>query len=576
MSLAWSSNGVTVNPVNSGSIGVTASFGDRVDELSLNVDNIILTREDYELVRQHNTSIGFMEGMPFMATAVGGNGVPNVDIEYFASFRGAVFKTFSVELPIKKRYGSDQFWKKADGTSFELIAKTNSFPIFDVPYIIIKDNQAELAVSLSITLFLMVKEAIEATRQLINGIADLIGSVTPNVGAGITMDIGDIIVQVIKIIFQIGYLALLIVAIVDLSKQLFELIFPKIRNFKGCKVKDLLTIGCQYLGYNFSSTLLDALPGLTILPKPLQKQTKKWFDFKQNSLTSAFNKGYPTSSDSTSTVGALLEAIRVQLNGRVRLIGNTIHLERRDYWATITNNALNPALAIQTEAVDQYSYNIDESWKRFYITYESDISDLHTYDNFGGIDAEYSAEPVNIVNADLVDIEGLIDINIPFALGARKDKLNWLEEFVKAVFKVIDKIVNTLGGNSSLVSKIENRIGVLVISQQYFQTTKMLYTVSGKQPANYLSKIRPSALFDNYHYIDRIEINGFKIRTDVPVAVNPADFVSLLNNNYADINGVIMEITSFNYIEDAKTMTISYREPDNYAQGYIKTVLING
>lgn len=576
MSFVWDINGTIINPVNAGQIGVTASFGDRVDELSLNVDNLILTREDYDIIRQHNASVGYFQGIPINATAIGGVGIPNVVIEYFGYFKGAIFNSFTVELPVKKRYGSDQFWQKADGTSFELIATTTSFPIFDCPYVIIKDNQAELAVSLAITLYLMTREALEATKQLITSISDLIGAVTPNVGAGVTMDIGDIITQVIKIIFQLSYLALLIVAIVDLSKQLFELIFPKIRNFKACKVKDLLSIGCQNLGYNFSSTLLDAIPGLTILPKPLKKQSKKWFEFKQNSLTNAFNKGYPTSSDTTSTVGRLLEAIRVQFNGKVRIIGNTVHLERRDYWASITTNSLIPALAVQESAIDRYQYNIDEAWKRFYITYQSDISDLHTYDNFGGIDAEYSCEPINVVNADLVDITGYVEINIPFALGARKEKLNWLEEFVKSVFKLIDKVINTFGGNSSLVAKIENRIGVLVISQQYFQTTKMLYTVAGKQPANYLDKIRPSALFNNYHYIDRIEINGFKIRDEVPVAVSPSDFVSLLNNNYADIDGVVMEITNFDYIEDAKTMTISYREPDNYANGEVQTILING
>lgn len=576
--MIWDINGTVVNPVNAGSVGFRANFGDRIDELALSVDNLEFTYEEYQnVIAPHLQTLGFFEGLPINATAVPRFGAgQNVTVNYYLDFQeNPVFKNYTVEFAVKKRKGTDQFWEKADGTSFELINKTLQFPTFQCPYVIVKDNQAELAISMAITLYLMVKETIEATKQLVSDIVDLIGSVTPNVGFGINFDIGDVIAKVLKVIAQLAYVALLLVAVINLSKQLFELIFPKIRYFSACKVKDLLRIGAQYLGYQFSSTLLDSIPGLTLMPKPLQKQSKKWFDFTQNDLTNAFNKGYPTSSDTTPTLGSLLEAIRVQFNGRVRIIGNVVHLERRDYWSTITQNAINPALAIQEEAQDRWTVNVNEAWKRFYIHYQTDISDLHTFDNFEGVDAEYSAEPVSFQNDDLFNIRGLIDVNIPFALGARKNSLNWLEKLVKEIFKTVDKVINTFGGNSSLASKIENRIGVLMISQQYFSTTKMLYTIAGKQPENYLSYIRASQLYNKYHYIDQIELNGFKIREDVPVAVTHQDFVSLLNNNYAEINGLICEIQSFEYIEDSSTMTISYREPYNYAGGKVKTIPIN-
>lgn len=577
----WEINGTQINPRNMGDIGYRAEFGNKIDEFELTVDNISLTREDYaNIIIPHIQQRGVFEGIPVTATVVSNTpGVQNVSIQYYIDLQDKPkFKTYDVEVSIKKRYGSDRFWNAANGQSFEMVNKTNSLPVFDVPYVIIKDNQAQTAISIAITLYLMVKEAISATQQLISDIVDLIGAVTPNVGFGVNFDIGDIISKVIKVIAQLAYLAILVVAIINLSKQLFELIFPKVRYFKGCKVKDLLKNGIESLGLGltFKSTLLDALPGLTILPKPLKKQTKKWFEFTQNSLDLAFNKGYPTASDTTPTVGALLEAIREQFNGRVRIIGNTVFLERRDYWSTITQNSLMPALALQDKASDEYTFNSYEAYKRCYLHYQTDISDLFTFDNFEGVDCEFSSEAVSIVNADLFIIKGLKEVNIPFALGARKTKLNWLEELSKALFKQIDKVINTLGGSSSLMAKIENRIGVLMISQQYFNTTKMLYTVGGKQPANYLSIIQALSIYNNYHVIDQIENNGYKIRENVPVAVNPSDFVSLLNNNYAEIDGVVMEISSFEYVEDAKEMTITYREPYNYAAGKVKTVLING
>lgn len=563
-----------VTPRNLTDIGMFTRFTTNIDELSVNVDNIVLTRYDYEtLVKPHIQQVGVFEGMPLDFVTSGG-----ITLNYFLNLKeNPKFRDYDVEFKVMKRKGTDHFLELANGTSFELLRSQGvNFPSFEVPYIIIKDNQAETGISLAIGLYLMVKEAIEATKQLITSLSDLIGAITPNVGAGVTMDIGDIITQVIKIIFQITYLALLIIAIIDLAKQLFELIFPKVRYMKANKVKDLIRIGCQNIGggYGFSSTLLDSLPGLSILPVPLQKQTKKWFEFKQNDLNNSFNKGYPTSKDSTPTVGALISAIQEQFNARVRIINGVVHLERRDYWSTITTNTLMPSLSLQDTRQDEYTLNTNEGWKRYVVGYEADVSDLHTFDNFDGLDAEYSAEPVNVINADLVSITGKIEVNIPFALGARKESLNWIEKLAKNLFKSIDNLINTFGGNSSLVAKIQNRIGVLVISQQYFEKTKMLYTIGGKQPSNYLTKIRASAIYDQFHKINQIEFNGFKIRENVSIPISDQDFVNLIGNNYFELNGVIMEIEEFEYIEDDKKIIATYREPFNYALGKIETITI--
>lgn len=566
-------NGIEVTPANLGEIGIRYTNTNQMDELSVNVDRILLKREDYSIITNHMQQVGPFEGIPYtMVTNAG------ISIEYFINLKEEpIFRTYEVELKLMKRGGTDHFWSKANGTSFELIAKTVNFPVFDTPYVIIKDHQAEMAVSLFITLFLMTKEAIDSARQLIESISDLIGAVTPNVGAGITMDIGDIITQVIKIIFQIAYLALLISALIKLSQQLFAILFPKIRYLKACKVKELLRVGIESLGMglSFSSTALDSLPGLTVLPIPLKKQSKRWFSFAQNDLNQSFNKGYPTASDTTPTVGALLEGMRVAINGKVRIIGNTVHLERRDYWSSTTTNMLMPALALQDTRQDEYRLNTNESWKRFYIRYISDITDLHTFDNFEGVDAEYSAEPVNVVNSDLISLTGVRDVQIPFALGARKDQLNWLEKQAKELFRAIDNLITSFGGNSSLTSKIDNRIGVTMISQQYFNTTKLLYTVGGKQPADYLSKIRASSMFNQFHTIERIEVNGHKLRAS-QIRINDQDFVSLLQNNFASMDGIVSEIDEFDYIEDDHVIEASYREPFNYAAGLVNTIIING
>lgn len=565
-------NGIEVTPRNIGEIGIRCSFTERMQDIVLNVDSITLTREDYELVKQHTSNIGVFEGIPY--TVVMNSGI---QLEYFINLtEQTIYRTYEVECKIMLRKSIDKFFDDASGSSFELIkSKGFTFPIFDIPYVIIKDNQLEIAIPLTITLFLMIKELADATRQLVMDTVDLIGATTPNLGTGFSMDTGDIISKVLKIIAQIVYISLLLSAIVMMGKQLQELIFPKVRYLKGCKVKDLLTVGCNFLGYNFSSTCLNSYSGLTILPVPLQKQVKKFFMFKQNSLNLSFNKGYPTANDSTPTVGSLLEEMRKFFNGRIRVINGTVHLERRDYWAGVTSNQIAPALALQDSRQDEYTYNTDDAWKRYVVGYTPDISDLHTFDNFEGNDCELSCEPINIVNADLVTIKGLVDVVLPFALGSRKEKLNWLEELAKAVFKVIDSVIIKLGGNSSLSATIQNRIGVLKISQQYFSITKLMYTNGGRQPVNYLSYIGAINVYNNFHKINQIELNGQKIRNNVRARFNDSDFLSLVSNNFANIDGDICEITELTYIEDSHSVEITYREPDNYASGKVKTVVIN-
>ena len=226
------------------------------------------------------------------------------------------------------------------------------------------------------------------------------------------------------------------VVLVKLSQQFFELIFPKIRYFKGSKIRDLIQKGCQYLGFTFSSTLLDNNSNLAIMPVPLIKEKKSIFDFLQNDLDFSFTKGYPTSQDTLSTLGELIKTVELWFNAKTRVYNGEVQIERRDYWALITQNTIVPSLSDQDRRQDQYELNTDEAWKRTYVHYQIDYSDFHTVDFFDPTDAEYSTEPLNVINSDLVSIRGLNDVNIPFALGVRKNQLNWLELFAKGFFEV--------------------------------------------------------------------------------------------------------------------------------------------
>jgi hypothetical protein len=562
-------NDIEIAPRNLLDIGVVSDFTNRPDELSLNVDKLILPREALDIIQNHLQTQGVFEGIPYRVEMAQG-----VVLQYYVDLtENAIFRDFEIEVTIKRRIAKDSFFDQADGTSFELLAaKGVQFQFIDVPFLIVRDNLEESFVQLAISTYVMTKELIQAAKDLGTAITDFIeatvGSPLPPLGAIISLGI--------KVIIQAAYTAAVLIAVGELATQLIQVYFPNVRYLKACKVKELISKGCQYLGYQFQSNLLDNFSGATILPVPLTKEKVSIFDNLSNSLSgTAFTKGYPTAQDSTPTLGSLISAIETQCNAETKVVNGIVQLERRDYWQNLTPNAIIPALVLQAERQDEYTLNTSDIWKRYFIHYQYDLSDIHTMDFFDPTDAEYSTEPANVVNADLVSIKGLQDVNIPFALGVRKNNLNFIEKTAKVFFTLIDAVSTIFGSGTNFAGSIDDRIGMLQISQQFFTQTKFLYLIGNKQPANYISFVSASALWNKFHFINQIQLYQFQVRSDVRTRISESDFVDLLNNNYATINGVRCEILRIEYIDEKSYSTINYRQPDTYATGKVTTLTIN-
>ena len=153
--------------------------------------------------------------------------------------------------------------------------------------------------------------------------------------------------------------------------------------------------------------------------------------------------------------------------------------------------------------------------------------------------------------------------------------MSYIEEFAKGFLQVVDAITGSFGANTNFVSLITNRIGVTQISQQYYSITKVLYAVNGRQQAGYGNYIKASNIYNEYHKINEININGYKIYSDVPLRMNASEFLSLLDNNFAYINGLLCEILTIRYTDEQSKAVISYKEPFEYAQGKVEIIVIN-
>ena len=66
---------------------------------------------------------------------------------------------------------------------------------------------------------------------------------------------------------------------------------------------------------------------------------------------------------------------------------------------------------------------------------------------------------------------------------------------------------------------------------------------------------------------NEIQVNDYIIRENVRIRISAEDFVSLQNNNFVEIDGVIVEILRLEWIDEKSFAQISYKQPFNWANG---------
>jgi hypothetical protein len=580
-------NDIEISPRNRDSIGVVSDFTGSPDVLSLNTESVKLPREAYDLIMAHINTVGLFEGIPYKVTMEGG-----VTLLYYIDLAdGLQISQHEIEVKLKKRFAMDQFREKADGSSFEwLMSKGVNYTTHKVPYFIVKDNAYEQALTTSVVTYIMGKETYEAGVQVAEGIQDLILASTPipglsPTGPTVSYNVGAIIVASLKLIAKLVYFGLMLTALIKMAGDLFLLLFPPIRNLLACNFKELLEKSCNYLGYTFKSDLLTNDMNWHLLPVPLIKNRKSIFKFLPDGFNTSFNKGVPSSSDTVATLGQFIDALLVMFNARLYVYNNEVRIERRDWLQNSTNTQILPSLSLQSDRDDSYTFNVDDIWKRYYIHYTVDFQDLHSCDEklYDFHDAEFSTEPLFTASSpDLINIKGLNDVAIPFSLGARKDTLFWYELLAKGMFKVIDSVTGIFGGGTNYEAQIGSRKDCLMVSQQFFATTKVIYGKVGEvrpnaivQKSNYLDYCSARALWNKYHYINAIQNNDYIIKENVRIMITPTEFVNLLYNNFAEINGIVCEVLRLEYIDEKSHALITYKEPNGWANNKVNTIVIN-
>ena len=570
-------------PANLAEITLSANWGTRegIAEQEISTTSIEFVLEDAKRLIQHvsdgmNGGVGIFEGLPYKINIDNTNifdGFINLseDAEFVESEK--------VIANLVKSGGSDWLNDVADGFSFgflrsELNPETGQNYITNsdfvvVPYVLNFRPEAFIVGQLSIALFLLQKELIQGIRDTADSIANFaeaFGKVNP---------IGEIISASLKLIAQIAYTTAVIVALVQTITDLINQFFPPVRRYRAMTIKRMFEVGLSYLGLNFESTIFrDPLFKKSVF---LPSKSKRGGLFGE---TDEF--GNPNQNSSVYNFGDFIRVMLSMFNADYKIENGTFIFERRDYWNNLSTYILPDVETNQTARLSELQYNTNEFVKNYFISFQTDIQDQNSLENFAGTNYQVINEPITINNKSMISGKGLAQIRPPFARATRKNELTAYEKTLLKVAKLCDLVVNTLGGNSNLGPSIQNRSGMMSLSADTTTVDKFLFIENEQLDTNQISA---QLLWDNFHFIEsfaeitqggQVFHNQNILRTSekIPFCLN--DWNQLLNNNkFTTTSGQTGEIISIDWDFQKGVANIQYKIKQVYTKN-IKLVINAG
>ncbi len=555
-------------PKNYKELGIECDFVDGEFQRSK------ITINDWEFVRENidtiNTWISqgrIFEGIAFKIEEVDSqNFIENIFDGYIDLTDTAEFKEDMIVAKSKEQYSIDWLNDRADSFSFQYlysIGRITNDDFINIPYVLssIPDYEKAAITLVSITF-----------------IVTNIGSLIPTIVSGVVavaidpFQYGQIVIivaQILQFIIQVSAMLLLL-------KQLFDLLVQQIKYHKAMTVLQLINKGCEYLGLTFNSTILNIdYPNLVIIPRKFyieNNPTSILYD-----MLGAFSPGqisqigYPQ-----GTFGQLLRKLITMFNAKIIFEGTTLRLERKDY------NVSTPIFTIPDVYNPNYTLNTDDCVSNYFLEFLVDNLEDNTITDYLGTSFQAQLKPTNVINQNFVNLKGLTQVQVEFALAKRKNELNKIEKAFDNILEIIEFIImpfqaalvgftytvnSVIDFTNDLIdafgiiigidnpdlpnipqyvyqpigSFVSNRVGCLILEKDMFSVDKicLIQRQNGLNTIaeNNSTEITAKKLFDNYHIIETFipspnnpNYNQFK-RKDIEVMpFTLQDFRNVKNN----------------------------------------------
>ena len=522
---------------------IQASFENDSTGANIQTESFTFTGEARQIILDHINKGYFFEGVPFDLQ------VTKSPLNYLA-FDGFLdlqnsfedLSTDRVKSKIKKLRGLNTFGEKISGVSFGYLDSLGLINSEEVEYLVEKrQNFVEIVTSL-IVIYLLIKETVELTKRLAKDIVDLVSLIA---GGGLTGGLGGAILLAGQIVINIAYGVAMVKAIIELVEDLLAYFISPVRKYKTCSYHELMRGACEYLGYNFETTISE-LENIYFLPSDPHDEK--------------IESGVPRASDSGYNVGDFFQIARNMFSANIGIIENTVYFENRDSDFWIKQSTYNlPSVHIDTKRK-----NGDELKGTRLVSFQTDPVDEWTIQNIKGTHYEIKTIQSDYKNGEeFLTIDSVDDRFFPYALVNRKDELNNLEKILKTLSSLADTVVKALGGSSNLAQKVKDRVGMMKLGTDSHTVARVFYMSGGKIPANHRDLFSARGLYENYIKADSfvLSVNGGQkeVFDNVRVLFGFEDFLKLVENSYFTTEGgQVGKVTSINWTIDGDFAELSF------------------
>ena len=552
-------------------------------EVELNFDNNTdrLTTNDFEFLGSTatfinewiesgcNGGVGMLEPPVFSVDEVCESGTFNI-LESVLDLRKAEFACDWTKTPIQELGNIDFLTEAADTFSLLLLIEElnpneigyiHPNELSEVYYNTLDVPDVPALMGLTLTTFGLVQETITTVTAGIDAINAFIGNY-PAVGEGI----GQMVVNSIQ-------LTILTIQTRILIDQITEALVPFPRKHKALKAKVGFEKGCAYLGYKFSSTILDSpeYKNLCVIPK----KTTQGVDID---VSKTVNTQEATSQE---TFGDWIRDLSEVFNAKITIIGDTVHWERRDHFKS------QGSYQVPNVLKEFSGTNADETDFNFVVGFKTDSADLQTFQQYDNSIYSHTVIPVvtslaqtgtaitpynNATIKNRLLMSGTSDKQFAFGVvGRRESCLSPLENTLLFLTDFVDNIktfyvdnfnawqivggvvfgplgatvaafITSLGNDEPSFSEINCRKGYMLLATDYIGVKRLCIldegevdnAETGENLIAFNNQVHLSAkyIWDNFHYID-----------------SPAPLFGTVGNQWITYKGIEVPFTCEDFAE---------------------------
>jgi len=561
----YSINGVTSDkfePKNANEIEVLATFDNNSTQPNITTSEITFTQEAAVYINNYidngiSGGFGIFEMLPFKIQ------LKQYTDEYNA-FDGLIDLANDlyredqiVKVKIRDKYGLNNLEDKATAISWAYLYSKGIITDSDFTktgYVINDIPDGIKLAMLSLTAYMIGKELVELIKQTALGLKDAI----QETAGGTFGFIGAAIGVALEIILILAYAAAMLIYLYKLVEEIIAQLYSDVRYYRGMKVLRMMQSFASYYGMTFKSSILEGTyKEMIFLPQ------KKIEGNKNISSKEKDKYGYPEYGFGYKCID-IFQLLMNQFNGKYLIKDSIIYFESLDntsFWE------LNSSYIMPNIEILNNGYNTDELYANFILSYETDDLDLNTLNEFTGTNYERITESILSPNRQQTSIKGLKEINFQVARASRKTSLTTVEEALKTVMKLVDSLVNMFGGNKSFANEIENRVGMMNLTNDCITIPKVFIAESEKISASNTTLLNAKSLYLGFHKTTSLvdAKNQYKTYKQIQIPFGFTDFLKCIQNSwFKTYDGRIGKFETINYNFNNDFATVDYKIREQY------------